>query len=396
MKISIVSYGHVDSIAALSKYLALRGHNVCLYLVVYDDRFTNSIIDFNLTNVSNGVHPLSVLAGTSDDTDKFIRYFPKGAECYLLKLPSRSFKHFVNQKYIADCCTKIKQYGSDVVHFNGDSAHQVSFYFRLRKIPKVLTIHDLVAHSGEQKNKWQNTLFRNIHYKSRYLFIQHSELYADLMKKITPVNPENIFTVYYGPFDFYEQYPSTNEEFPSVLFFGRISKYKGLKYLCEAAVIVNKEMPEVRFSIMGKGDFDFDIEEYKTKCNLSVTNKHISNAELVLALSAHSLIAVPYTDATQSGVVLTAYTFNKPVVASAVGGIPEVVAENETGLLVPPMNADRLSDAILRVLKDRVLLQKLSNNIAEKRKGKENRFLSWFKIAEETEEIYRTAQRRFA
>jgi starch synthase len=64
-------------------------------------------------------------------------------------------------------------------------------------------------------------------------------------------------------------------------------------------------------------------------------------------------VAVPYTRAYQSGVVLTAYAFQRPVVASAVGGLPEQVVDGVTGWLVPPADPAALAKALTVALGDR-------------------------------------------
>ena len=63
-----------------------------------------------------------------------------------------------------------------------------------------------------------------------------------------------------------------------------------------------------------------------------------------------TLVVLPYTSATQSGVAMTAFGFGKPVVATRVGGIPEVVEDGRTGYSVPPDNAEKLAKAIITLL----------------------------------------------
>ncbi len=65
-----------------------------------------------------------------------------------------------------------------------------------------------------------------------------------------------------------------------------------------------------------------------------------------------SVVVLPYVEATQSGVVVNAYSYRKPVVASAVGGLVDQVIHGETGLLVPPGDQDALVDALVELLTD--------------------------------------------
>ena len=76
------------------------------------------------------------------------------------------------------------------------------------------------------------------------------------------------------------------------------------------------------------------------------------NEELGLYFSAADVVVLPYVDATQSGVTQLAYGFEKPVITTSVGGIPEVVKDGETGLVVPPEDSQALGEAIVRYFEE--------------------------------------------
>ena len=73
----------------------------------------------------------------------------------------------------------------------------------------------------------------------------------------------------------------------------------------------------------------------------------------------------PYTDATQSGVIMSSYAFYRPVVATNVGGLPEMVIDGKYGFIVQEKNVDALADAIIKLLDNRALLDTFSKNIEE-------------------------------
>ena len=68
----------------------------------------------------------------------------------------------------------------------------------------------------------------------------------------------------------------------------------------------------------------------------------------MLAQFAADLLVLPYVSATQSGIVQVAYAYDRPVVSTNVGGLPEVVREGETGFLVPPSDPEALAEAVIR------------------------------------------------
>jgi glycosyltransferase involved in cell wall biosynthesis len=98
-----------------------------------------------------------------------------------------------------------------------------------------------------------------------------------------------------------------------------------------------------------------------------------------------SLVVCPYIDASQSGVVLTAYAFNKPVVATNVGGIPEYIEDGVTGKIVPLKNPEALADAIIDLLSNADLRNQMSETI----KTTKNKWSNWNNSALEMMNIYK-------
>jgi len=101
------------------------------------------------------------------------------------------------------------------------------------------------------------------------------------------------------------------------------------------------------------GEFYDDPEKYRealqrleARGQLTLVDRYVPNEEVPAYFLASDLVMVPYVSATQSGVIQIAYGFLKPVVATTVGGIPEVVLEGKTGYLVPPGDADALASAV--------------------------------------------------
>lgn len=112
------------------------------------------------------------------------------------------------------------------------------------------------------------------------------------------------------------------------------------------------------------------------------------NAEDIPGLFLNSLIiALPYTDGTQSGVAAMALGFGRPVVTTAVGSIPELVREGVNGLLTPARDSEKFAAALEAIIADPQLWEKLAQGSLDLKNGE----LSWRAIADKTLLAYQAA-----
>jgi glycosyltransferase involved in cell wall biosynthesis len=173
----------------------------------------------------------------------------------------------------------------------------------------------------------------------------------------------------------------------AVLLFGRLSAYKGLSILYEALPIVAQRVPGIQVDVAGELVPGFQLPSPPVLNNgagLRVSPHYMDNSRLAALVQQASVVVCPYIDATQSGVVLTSYALGRPVIASAVGGLPEYIRHGQTGLLVPPGDPAALAAAIERVLLEDGLLARLRSGVAGLRGGD----LDWATIGESVTRIY--------
>ncbi len=143
-----------------------------------------------------------------------------------------------------------------------------------------------------------------------------------------------------------------------LLFFGYIREYKGLMYLIKAMPDILKDMPDTTLLIVGefwsndKNKYDKVVADLGLKNNVSFIDKYVPNEDIPLYFNTSDIVIVPYTSATQSGIIQIAYAFNKPVIATNVGGLGEVIEEGITGYIVDPRQSDQISFAVLSYFKD--------------------------------------------
>src|SRR5207253_8898786 len=105
---------------------------------------------------------------------------------------------------------------------------------------------------------------------------------------------------------------------PTVLFFGRVSPYKGLDDLYRAAPLIAQQVPGLHIVVAGRPYPGYALPRAPALPNdgcVEVIDRYVSNAELAILFERAHLVVCPYVDATQSGVIMTAFAFDRPVVA---------------------------------------------------------------------------------
>lgn len=275
----------------------------------------------------------------------------------------------------------------DIIHTDCMLGMWELLLYKLFRKKMVLTVHDPFMHSGEV------SILEKINYRiaARNVpaFVLLNKQQSEKFCSTYHLNPNQILNNRLGVYDNVVSFVKSDAivKKKNVLFFGRISPYKGIEYLCKAMVKVKEQVPDATLTIAGGGKMYFDISSYEKKDWVTIINRYVGMEELASLLQNCSLTVCPYTDATQSGVIMTSYSLCKPVITTNVGGLGEMVEDGKTGLLVPPKNIDALANAIISLLKDEDTLKQMALNI------KNDYFIggkSWKVIAEKYIEFYKT------
>ncbi len=177
---------------------------------------------------------------------------------------------------------------------------------------------------------------------------------------------------------------------PVVLFVGSLIPRKGLHFLVEAAKKVVKQQADAKFVIVGDGPLKNQLLSDLGNANVSgnfVFLSGLSEDALAAVYSCADLFVLPSVQEGQGIVLLEAQASAKPVVAFNVGGVNEAVLRGETGLLVNRGNSDELADALLKLLSDRSLREKMG--VRGRRFVVDN--FTWDICAEKMLAVYREA-----
>ena len=173
----------------------------------------------------------------------------------------------------------------------------------------------------------------------------------------------------------------------NILFFGRITPYKGIEYLIEAGKLIKQQFSEVNITIAGEGDFDKYKGLIEGDSHFTICNRFIPDNEVATLFQRASIVVLPYIDGSQSGIISIAGSFKKPVVATDVGNFAEMVEHGTTGFLVPPKDANALAEAIIELLNNDKLRQEMGENAYRALSDK----FSWDNIAQKTLQVYQEA-----
>lgn len=377
----ITSTWFVDSDFPLIRHLIKAGVDVQLCIKVFSYNLSSTLFDLKQEYSRQGITDSSVFGNAID----FFKQYLGLDKIHIINITKESNLYY-NPKLVKEEIDLIEQVKPDVIHHIAWPF--VCEYPIQRKYGTkfLLTIHDPVPHEINRTSR----IFR---------------LYRRLTKKAVNhyvlLNSRQIkdFTAYYGisqscihlsrlgNIEALKIYGKTLTSNPNtVLFFGRISPYKGIEYLLEAFANISNQFPDIKLVVAGSGKFHFDIGRYESNPQIEFINRYINNEELATLINNCQFVVCPYISATQSGVVASSFAFNKPVLATKVGGLPDMIQDGVTGLLVKERDTVALEKAMTRLLSEKDLLQKMSENINSEAINGET---SWTRIVNKYIEIYK-------
>jgi glycosyltransferase involved in cell wall biosynthesis len=283
------------------------------------------------------------------------------AEFDLYTLPFRRRLDFSTSARLARLLEAVRP---DVVHAHGPVAYRCVARAVRSRAPFVLSVHGL---SG-----WRGTAL------DADVIVACSESTRDGIRK--RVRDESRLTVIRCAIDcsrfadYRDAAPTFREEFglgdrPVVTCVRRLVPAKGQHILLEAAKLVAAEVPEARFVIVGGRSAGYERRLRRMRARLGLQDAVVftgQRRDIPRILAGTDILVQPSIEEPLGLSAIEGMAFGLPVIASRVGGIPEVVTDGVTGLLVPPGNADELADALLRLISDRELRLRMGESGRER------------------------------
>ncbi|MFQ5443359.1 MAG: glycosyltransferase family 4 protein, partial [Nitrospinales bacterium] len=197
---------------------------------------------------------------------------------------------------------------------------------------------------------------------------------SDMMNKVSGVSPEQVVSIVAGVdmkrFDHRISGEPVRKEFglkPGQPLIGKIAvirDWKGHDYFLEAVPLILKKFPEARFVIVGSGVQEETVRQKINNLGLGhcvIMTGHREDIPKILA-ALDVFVLASYAGEATSQVIPQAFAMKRPVVATRAGGIPEILDDNERGILADIRSAESLAEGIMRLLENPDLAERFVEN----------------------------------
>jgi len=374
-----------------------------LYLITQPEWGGAQRYVFDLATSLKDNYEITVATGRIEKSRELLDRLEKaGIKTHVFQNLVREIRPLTDFQGFLEITLYLKTNKFDIVHLNSTKAGVIgSFSANLHSVPKIIyTVHGWVF--NEPLPLWKKKVYKSaerLSAKSTTSIITLSQLDTEIgiLEKIA--KPEKFKQIYHGIrlseiFDKNEAREKINEKYnlylspeePVVGCVANFYKTKGLEYLISAEKKINQNIPEAKLIIFGDGALRPKFEKIINKHNLE--NKIFLPGPLTEAekyLKAFDIFALPSVKEGLPYVILEAMHAQVPIVATRVGGIPEMIEDNFSGCLVTPANPEELADAIIDILENS---QKAAQLSAKARQTVNEKF-NFQKMIVKTRELYR-------
>jgi glycosyltransferase involved in cell wall biosynthesis len=307
-------------------------------------------------------------------------------------------RHPANLLAIYRAFRLIEKSKPDVLHVQESCDYAYDLYSAIARFPPlVTTIHDVVPHPGDGHAAPGLQYTKAVScWRSSKLIVHTSGMREQLAQRFR-VSQQKIDVIPHGELGSLYQTISRSAGIPemprepyTLLFFGRIWPYKGLRFLLQAFSEIRQEIPEARLIIAGQGG-DLVANEVLISSleGVEVLKSFIPAVQVAGLFERSSIVVLPYIEASQSGVSAIGFTMGTVVVASRVGGLADLIEDQRTGVLVEPRDPAALASTLISILRDQKRQSQIRKNALALGAGA----LNWTNIAENTLATYQSAIR---
>jgi len=295
--------------------------------------------------------------------------------------------------------TRSKVFHIQWLRFNPVDGILVPLFLKALGKKVVYTAHNPLPHLKE--NFYHRFIFSLVH-RAPDAIVVHSRYVSDRLRSLFGLDPRSLHLVPLPVYRFRSDPALSRDRArgelglrPSdrvALFFGRITEYKGLDVLLSAFKIARPRVPDLKLVVAGRLEPSYRktaerlLREWGTEEGLITRLSFLSDREVEVVFKAADVVVLPYREATQSGVLFSAYAFRRPVIASDEGAFREDVEEGKTGYVFRSGDHEDLARAFERFFGG---LGPVGKEVEDRIAELERRGHSWSEAAVALSSVYR-------
>jgi glycosyltransferase involved in cell wall biosynthesis len=320
--------------------------------------------DYTISYVNGLVRHLPVVLGVPRRRYAGLAsWFDPAVDLRLLDWPRH--RSLANPWFLFKLTRLIRRERPSLVHLLSNSTLWLNFAAPFwRPIPLLTTVHDVELHPGDTETRVMPN------WASTWIVRQSGDVvvHGDGLKRMAldryAKAPDHVHVMPHPAIFRYADLAQrekmtrrTEDGTLRILLFGRIFAYKGLEHLVRAEAALQDAVPNLRITIAGRGDDPWAFRPLMGRPDrYDIRNRFIDDAEVAQLFLDADIVILPYTEASQSGVLNVAAAFGKPVIVTDVGELRASVEPNGLGMVVAPGDCERLARAI-RILAESATLR---------------------------------------
>ncbi|MBB3310431.1 glycosyltransferase involved in cell wall biosynthesis [Rhizobium sp. BK196] len=285
-------------------------------------------------------------------------WFDPAVDLHLLDWPRH--RSLANPWFLHQLTRLIRHEQPNLIHLLSNTTLWLNFAVPFwRPVPLVTTVHDVELHPGDSDTRTLPGWAPGLMVRQSGHVVVHGEGLKRMVLDRYSKSPDCVHVLSHPAIHRYAELARRQklarraaDGTVRVLLFGRIFAYKGLKQLIRAEAILKDALPNLRITVAGRGDDPWVFRPLMGEAGrYDIRNRFIEDEEVAQLFLDADIVVLPYTEASQSGVLNLAAAFGKPVIVTDVGELRATVQPNGLGMVVPPDNAEELAKAI-RTLAD--------------------------------------------
>ena len=235
---------------------------------------------------------------------------------------------------------RIRREHFDAIYFESLHTWNLPIMMISGKAKTYQVIHEVIPYDGDSQVKMVDLMNKAVVKFADTIVLRNKTYIQDMIDRYG-ISPDRVKSL-----ELWRRYPDYTAPVHNgrVLFFGRINPYKGADNLLE----IVRLCPSIQFDVIGRVDPQMQgvVDQLAKEKNVKMNNNYVTDAEMRQAFMNCDWVIVPYNSASQSGIIIDAYKYSRPVIAFAVGAIPEQVEDGKSGYLVEAGDNQKFVDKL--------------------------------------------------